>query len=88
MFKTSHFLAAVLISSSGVVQAADAAEDKVGDQTRQWTELQVSGSAASPVQRPLAGDIAERVFQRYADSYSHPIPEQLDREGFVSEGGD
>ncbi|MGB0955913.1 MAG: DUF3613 domain-containing protein [Panacagrimonas sp.] len=32
--------------------------------------------------------MAERVFQRYADSYSHPIPEQLDREGFVSEGGD
>lgn len=52
-----------------------------------WLELQASGRAASPVARPLPGEIADRSYQRYAESFSKPIPDTLDREEFLSEGG-
>lgn len=51
---------------------------------RDWLELQKSGSAASPVARPVPGEIADRTFKRYADSFSQPIPETLNREEFLS----
>lgn len=54
---------------------------------RDWIELQKSGAAASAVARPLPGELADRSFQRYADSFSQPIPETLNREEFLSEGG-
>lgn len=54
---------------------------------RDWVELQKSGTAASPVPRPLPGDIADRSYQRYAESFSQPIPESLEREGFIEDGG-
>ena len=59
----------------------------VGPGTRSWVDLQTSGAAASAVARPMPGDIAERVYKRHADSFAHPIPEELGRESFVSEGG-
>ncbi|WP_420465136.1 DUF3613 domain-containing protein [Panacagrimonas sp.] len=54
---------------------------------RDWVELQKGGTAASPVARPLPGDIADRTYRRYAESFSQPIPETLDREGFIEDGG-
>lgn len=68
--------------------AQDAAANPVAPgSARDWMELQKSGSAASPVARPLPGELADRTFQRYADSFSQPIPETLDREEFLSQGG-
>lgn len=57
-----------------------------GDATRAWMELQTSGAAASAVERPMPGPVAERVYQRYLDSFTHPIPDRFEREAF-SEGG-
>lgn len=54
---------------------------------RAWVELQKGGTAASPVARPMPGDLAERTYDRYAESFSHPIPETLKREGFLESGG-
>lgn len=73
----------------GAATAVGAAETSEGDglDLRAWTDLQKSGSAASPVARPLPGEIADRSFKRYAESFSQPIPEHLSREGFVSESG-
>ena len=59
----------------------------VGDQTRHWLDLQASGTVASPEERNLPGELADRSYQRYADSFSQPIPETFEREGFVSDSG-
>lgn len=59
---------------------------RIGDQTRDWLELQASGAQASEAERPMTGELAERVYQRYLDSFSHPIPEQFAREAFTSDG--
>lgn len=71
-----------------LAQSQDATPAPVtGPEARAWLELQKGGTAASPTERPLPGEIADRSYQRYAESFSHPIPETLDREGFISEGG-
>lgn len=61
--------------------------EEVGAGTRAWVDLQTGGTAASPVERPMPGDIATRVYQRHADSFAKPIPDSLGRESFVGEGG-
>jgi hypothetical protein len=62
---------------------AAAAEDKaaatheVGQQTREALELQRSGQSASTTERPASGEVADRMHQRYVDSFSHPIPKSF-----------
>jgi hypothetical protein len=46
--------------------------------TAQWLELQRSGQAAGGAGR-LPGDAAERVYQRYLNSFDHPVPENFER---------
>lgn len=58
-----------------------------GAGTRSWIDLQVGGSAASTTARPLPGDAASNVYERYANSFKHPIPEKFNRESFASDGG-
>lgn len=76
--------AAVLLAA-----AAAAARDSkpVGTETRGWIALQKSPmtTAKGPV-RGLPGEAAERVYQRYLQSFTHPIPERYDRDRFASEG--
>lgn len=83
-------VALMMLSLPGVVaaqqQTATGAAGAVGPETRAWVDLQASGTAASSAARPMPGDIAERVYQRHADSFAHPIPESLGREGFVEQG--
>lgn len=67
--------------------AAPAAEPPVGKETREWLELQQSGNAASTESRPMTGEVADEVYKRYVDSFSHPIPEKFSRESFNSAGG-
>lgn len=76
----------VLLSGLPVLAVA-AGSVPVGTETRGWTALQVEGKAASDVARPMPGEIAERVYQRYADSFSHPIPEKLTQDSFTTTGG-
>lgn len=54
-----------------------------GTHTRAWVELQKSGEAAAAAPRPMAGEVADKVYERYLQSYAHPIPQRMDREGFV-----
>ena len=74
-----------LMSVSAMAVAAE--EARVGVETRDWTALQAAGTAASATERPMPGEIAERVYKRYADSYSHPIPEKLTKDSFATESG-
>ncbi len=48
---------------------------QVGEATSHLLALQRSGAAASPTARPIAGDVASLSYQRYLDSFTHPIPE-------------
>ncbi|MGQ0618641.1 MAG: DUF3613 domain-containing protein [Panacagrimonas sp.] len=78
---------AVAFSPVAGAQDAAAAGGPGSGSARDWVELQKSNSAASPIARPLPGEIADRSFQRYADSFSQQIPATLDREEFLSGGG-
>lgn len=48
---------------------------KQGEQTRQWLELQKNGQAASTHHQTLPGPAAAQIYQRYLNSFTHPIPE-------------
>jgi hypothetical protein len=81
MNKPSCALLALML---GLPLAAGAGEpdDKgaIGQQTRAALELQRSGQAASGTERPPSGEVAERTYRRYAESFSHPIPESFQEE--------
>lgn len=57
-----------------------------GAETRAWLSLQKSGTAAPSDPRPMSGEVGERVYERYLESYTRPIPEAFEREGFGSGG--
>ncbi len=83
---TGGCVAIALIAGGGSV-AAESGEPQVGDQTRAWLELQDSGNAALGALRPLPGEVADKVYQRYVESFDNQIPERYERERFVSSGG-
>lgn len=58
-----------------------------GADTRYWTSLQVSGAAATRDERPLPGEVATKIYERYVQSFTHPIPERFSRDSFSSGGG-
>lgn len=54
-------------------------------QSRLWLQLQSSGAMAGS-RYTLPGQAATLVYQRYLDSFSHPIPEQFELEDGDSGG--
>lgn len=52
----------------------------LGAESQAWVQLQQSGSAASGEARPLPGEIADHIYQRYADSFKQPIPAEFKRQ--------
>ncbi|QHS09317.1 DUF3613 domain-containing protein [Sinimarinibacterium sp. NLF-5-8] len=79
-------LAVILCGAAQGALAADDTAQRTGDSTRQWLELQTSGSAASPVERPMPGEVASKITKRYQDSFAHPLPDEFKRESFKSSG--
>lgn len=81
-------VAASILLAVAVMASAAAHEPAVGERgeaTRVWLQYQRSGDHASASERPMPGDVAERVYQRYLQSFSHPIPETFERErGFTT----
>lgn len=68
--------------------AAQAAEPPAaGAETRTWLELQRNGAAAPRDARPMPGEVADRVYQRYLQSFTHPIPERFETESFTEGSG-
>lgn len=65
-----------------------APETQVGDATQGLLSLQRSNSQASPVPRPIPGEIASRSYQRYLKSFEHPIPEKFNTTVKTSSGGE
>lgn len=75
----------LLLAFTPLASAQGAAGIVAPGSAQDWLELQKSGSAASATARPVPGEIADRTFQRYADSFSQPIPETLNRDEFISD---
>jgi hypothetical protein len=66
---------------------ADERPAPIGSDTRAWLQLQSSGQAAGSELRGLPGEVADKVYQRYVDSFAHPIPVTFPRDSFVGESG-
>lgn len=52
----------------------------LGAESQAWLQLQQSGTEASGAARPLPGEIADNIYQRYADSFKLPIPAEFKRQ--------
>ena len=50
---------------------------QVGDAATSLLEWQREGVIASPTTRPIAGDVAQRSYERYLKSFEFPIPERF-----------
>lgn len=63
------------------VPVAPAAEPpdrlRVGDATYTLLEKQRAGTLASDTARPIAGEVAQRSYERYLRSFERPIPESF-----------
>jgi hypothetical protein len=83
-------LAAIVLAGAAHAQAsqapAQAAPTAVGDTTRGLLALQRDGRRASATPRPIDGPVAETSYQRYLDSFRHPIPESASERERLSRG--
>ena len=74
-------LALAAMSSAAI---ADDNRTAYGDQVRAWVEVQKSPENKAPP-RGLPGEAADRVYQRYLQSFTRPIPERFERERATSD---
>lgn len=63
-------------SAPAVAAPAPAQRLRVGDATRDLLAKQSGGTLASSTPRPIPGETAHRSYQRYLNSFDHPIPEK------------
>ncbi len=80
-------MGALTMMSVSVWAADTAPVPQVGERTREWLDLQTSGNASLGAVRPMPGEVADKVYQRYLKSFEQDLPTQFDREKFVSDGG-
>jgi len=66
--------------------AAPAAGQGFGSQTRYWLATQASGANAVSDPRPMSGEAATLVYQRYLKSFTHEIPERYESDSFTASG--
>lgn len=72
----------LLASALGLPLALHAAEPEaaLGTETKAWVDLQQGGTQAEGATRPMPGEIADNVYQRYVDSFKQPIPGEFKRQ--------
>ncbi len=66
--------------------AAPAQGQGFGSQTRFWLATQTSGVSSVTDERPMPGEAATLVYQRYLTSFTHPIPERYESDSFKVSG--
>lgn len=77
-------------ANSGYSQGTvNAPADASGRSVHAWVNLQESGTESARDSTPMPGPIASKVYKRYVDSFSHPIPEHFEHQsmGLNSGGG-
>lgn len=80
-------LVALLIAALLPLAAAAAEPPKpIGKETKTWIDLQTSGKQASGAPRPMPGEMADNVYQRYLDSFKQPIPAEFKRQSTEDSG--
>lgn len=76
-------VAVAVLMAAMAAQAAEPAEQAGSETpaqeslTRDWLELQRSGTAASEQPQPLSGAAMDKVHERYVKSFGHPQPEHF-----------
>ncbi len=83
----SMLLLSCLPAAAQAQPPAPIAPAPAGDDVRNWIDLQTRTAASPAPPRPMSGEVADQVFQRYLKSFSHPIPDQFQRQDFVEGGG-
>ena len=66
--------------------SAPVAGQGFGSQTRFWLATQTSGISSVTEERPMPGEAATLVYQRYLNSFTHPIPERYESDSFKTSG--
>ncbi len=69
------------VASSQVVRLP-ATRDPFGERTRTLLAVQRDGRLASHSPQALSGKVQGQIYQRYVDSFGHPIPERYIETGF------
>jgi|GEM_PF-1813122 len=93
LFGKAFAVGAILLGSSyaSLVLAADSGEAvpgaAFGSQTEAWLSMQLNPAYTANDPRPIPGEVANKTYVRYLNSFSHPIPEQFERQSFSSSGG-
>ncbi|MDR5867050.1 DUF3613 domain-containing protein [Halomonas koreensis] len=62
--------------------ADEARRPAFGERTGRLLELQRSGRLAAPPAQRLSGEVQTRIYRRYVESFSHPIPDTYIEMGF------
>lgn len=87
MKKLPILMLALFATLAQAEEPATAQQPRPGDETRAWLQLQSSGRASVAAPQPMSGEVADKVYERYLKSFTHPIPEQFQRESFSAAGG-
>lgn len=66
--------------------ASAPADQGFGSQTRLWLATQISGASSVTEERPMPGEVATLVYQRYLNSFTHRIPARFTSESFSASG--
>ncbi|MCX4187525.1 DUF3613 domain-containing protein [Methylophaga sp. OBS4] len=75
MLTRYSIILALLLASAAILAEQTADTTLSGEQTRSWLQLQSSGAAASRQRQTVSGPAAAKIYQRYLDSFSYPIPQ-------------
>lgn len=72
------------LGAAALASAESAPPTEFGAETKAWLELQESGNAAFGAARPMSGEVADKVWARYVESFTRPIPEEFERQNFAT----
>jgi hypothetical protein len=79
--------AALAQDNGSAAPAAPAQGEGFGSQTRYWLNTQTSGASSATDPRPMPGEVATMVYDRYLKSFTHSIPERYESDSFSTKGG-
>lgn len=86
----SLLLLGTFASATASAQTPAATEESalpVGTATQRLLALQRGGTLASATPRPIPGEVAHRSYERYLNSFNHPIPDRYGSSVSVRPGG-
>ena len=84
--RAAGLLLALGLSARATAAEAPAPPPPLGAETKEWLRLQNSGEQAANGPRPMPGEMADHVYQRYLDSFKQPIPAEFKRQSTGSAG--